>query len=62
MDAFEPTVVVEHEAVMGGFKYLYWLIKNELAHHTNYPKLFFVNNCFIKNTISHNKVKQCKCF
>ncbi|KAL7373291.1 hypothetical protein ABVT39_003142 [Epinephelus coioides] len=39
MDAFEPTVVVEHEAVMGGFKCLYWLIKNELAHHTNYPKL-----------------------
>lgn len=27
MNAFEPTVVVEHEAVIGGFKCLYWLIK-----------------------------------
>lgn len=39
MNSFEPIVVVEHEAVIGGFKCLYWLIKNELAHHTNYPKL-----------------------
>lgn len=39
MNAFEPTVVVEHEAVISGFKYLYWLIKNKLARHTNYPKL-----------------------
>ncbi|XP_073718948.1 zinc finger protein 862 isoform X2 [Misgurnus anguillicaudatus] len=39
MDSFEPTVVVEHEAVIGGFKCLYWLTKNEIAHHTNYSKL-----------------------
>ncbi|RXN37536.1 zinc finger protein 862-like [Labeo rohita] len=39
MDSFEPTVVVEHEAIIGGFKCLYWLVKNEKAHHTNYPKL-----------------------
>ncbi|XP_061750016.1 uncharacterized protein LOC133549001 isoform X13 [Nerophis ophidion] len=39
VNAFEPPVVVEHEAVIGGFKCLYWLIKNGLAHHTNYPKL-----------------------
>ncbi|XP_034075010.1 E3 SUMO-protein ligase KIAA1586-like [Gymnodraco acuticeps] len=30
---------MEHEAVIGGFKCLYWLVKNEIAHHTNYPKL-----------------------
>ncbi|KAK1896663.1 Zinc finger protein 862, partial [Dissostichus eleginoides] len=39
MQAFEPTVIMEHEAVIGGFKCLYWLVKNEMAHHTNYPKL-----------------------
>ncbi|KAI9546634.1 hypothetical protein NQZ68_024532 [Dissostichus eleginoides] len=39
MQAFEPTVIMEHEAVIGGFKCLYWLVKNEIAHHTNYPKL-----------------------
>ncbi|KAF4114126.1 hypothetical protein G5714_004349 [Onychostoma macrolepis] len=33
MDSFELTVVLEHEAVIGGF------IKHELAHHTNYSKL-----------------------
>ncbi|KAL7390376.1 hypothetical protein ABVT39_020024 [Epinephelus coioides] len=37
MNAFEPTV--EHEAVIGGFKCFYWLIKNKLARHTNCPKL-----------------------
>ncbi|KAK7141431.1 hypothetical protein R3I93_010952 [Phoxinus phoxinus] len=39
INSFEPTIVLEHEAVIGGFKCLYWLVKNELAHHTNYPKL-----------------------
>ncbi|KAK1903321.1 Zinc finger protein 862 [Dissostichus eleginoides] len=39
MQAFEPTVIMEHEAIIGGFKCLYWLVKNEMAHHTNYPKL-----------------------
>lgn len=34
MDAFEPVIIMEHEAVIGGFKYLYWLVKNEIAHHT----------------------------
>ncbi|KAI4818899.1 hypothetical protein KUCAC02_004190 [Chaenocephalus aceratus] len=29
----------EHEAVIGGFKCLSWLVKNKMAHHTNYPKL-----------------------
>ncbi|KAK5925561.1 hypothetical protein CgunFtcFv8_018076 [Champsocephalus gunnari] len=37
MQAFEPTVIMEHEAVIGGFKCLYWLVKNEMGHHTNYP-------------------------
>ncbi|KAI4799887.1 hypothetical protein KUCAC02_016426 [Chaenocephalus aceratus] len=27
MQAFEPTVIMEHEAVIGGFKCLYWLLK-----------------------------------
>ena len=39
MDSFEPTIVLGHEAIIGGFKCLYWLVKNEHAHHTNYPKL-----------------------
>lgn len=39
MQAFEPTVIIEHEAIIGGLKCLYWLVKNEIAHHTNYPKL-----------------------
>ncbi len=39
MESFEPTVVLEHVVIIGGFKCLYWLVKNELAHHTNYPKL-----------------------
>ncbi|KAL3048027.1 hypothetical protein OYC64_006749 [Pagothenia borchgrevinki] len=38
MNSFEPTIVLE-QAIIGGFKCLYWLIKNELALHTNYPKL-----------------------
>ena len=36
MVAFEPTTVLEHEAVIGGFKYL---TKREQAHHTNFPEL-----------------------
>ncbi|XP_073672240.1 zinc finger protein 862-like [Paramisgurnus dabryanus] len=39
VQAFEPNIIVEHEAIIGGFKCLYWLVKNEIAHHTNYPKL-----------------------
>jgi hypothetical protein len=39
MSTFEPVIHLEHEAIIGGFKCLYWLIKNEMAHHTNYPKL-----------------------
>lgn len=30
---------MKHEAIIGGFKCLYWLVKNEIAPHTNYPKL-----------------------
>ncbi|KAM3838264.1 zinc finger protein 862-like [Diretmus argenteus] len=37
--AFEPVLRVEHEAVVGAFKCLYWLVKHEIAHHTNYPAL-----------------------
>lgn len=37
--AFEPTITMEHEAVVGAFKCLYWLVKHEIAHHTNYPAL-----------------------
>ena len=39
MSTFEPVIHLEHEAIIGGFKCLYWLIKNEMAHHTKYPKL-----------------------
>ncbi|KAL3064913.1 hypothetical protein OYC64_001027 [Pagothenia borchgrevinki] len=35
--SFEPTVVLEHEAVVGALNRLYWLIKHEITHHTNYP-------------------------
>lgn len=38
MDAFEPVIVLEHEAMIGGFKCLY-LTKREVAHHTNDPAL-----------------------
>lgn len=37
--AFEPNVILEHEAVIGGFKCLYHLVKKEQAHHTNYSDL-----------------------
>ena len=39
MASFDPIIVLEHEAIIGGFKCLYWLVKNEIAHQTNYPKL-----------------------
>ena len=42
--SFEPTVVLEHEAVVGAFKCLYWLIKHEIAHHTNHPALLQLAN------------------
>lgn len=32
-------VILEHEAVIGGFKCLYHLTKKEQAHHTNYADL-----------------------
>lgn len=38
MQAFEPTIIIKHEAIIGAFKCLYWLVKNEIAHHINYPK------------------------
>ncbi|KAI4804553.1 hypothetical protein KUCAC02_026178 [Chaenocephalus aceratus] len=39
VQAFEPNIAMEHEAIIGGFKCLYWLMKNEISHHNNYPKL-----------------------
>ena len=39
MDSFDPIIVLEHEAIIDGFKCIYWLVKNEIAHHTNLPKL-----------------------
>ncbi|KAK5855574.1 hypothetical protein PBY51_007239 [Eleginops maclovinus] len=38
-EAFQPVLNLEHEAIIGGFKCLYWLVKHEIAHHTNYPAL-----------------------
>ncbi|KAL7383107.1 hypothetical protein ABVT39_004870 [Epinephelus coioides] len=38
-EAFEPVINMEHEAIIGGFKCLYWLLKHEIAHHTNYGAL-----------------------
>ncbi|KAF3841449.1 hypothetical protein F7725_007311 [Dissostichus mawsoni] len=35
---------MEHEAVVGAFKCLYWLIKHEIVHHTNYPALLDLAN------------------
>lgn len=43
--SFEHTVVLEPEAVVGAFKCLYWLIKREKAHHTNYPGETFSWGC-----------------
>lgn len=38
--AFDPVIVLEHEADIGGvYKCLYYLTKREQAHHTNYPAL-----------------------
>lgn len=37
--AFEPVINMEHEVIIGGFKCLYWLLKHEIAHHTNYGAL-----------------------
>ena len=39
MNSFEPIIIMEHEAVIGRFKCLYWLVKIEIAHHPNYGKL-----------------------
>ncbi|KAJ8364069.1 hypothetical protein SKAU_G00129000 [Synaphobranchus kaupii] len=41
MNAFEPVIFMEHETIIGGFKCLYWLVKNEISHHTNYSKLLW---------------------
>ena len=30
--AFEPVINMEHEAIIGGFKCLYWLLKHAIAH------------------------------
>ena len=30
---------MEHEAIIGGFKCLNWLLKHEIAYHTNYGAL-----------------------
>lgn len=40
MDSFEHTAILLHEAIIGRFMCLYWLIENEVAHHTNYLKLW----------------------
>lgn len=39
MTAFDPVINMEHDAILGGFKCLYFLTKREQAHHTNYPAL-----------------------
>lgn len=43
-EALQPILNLEHEAIMGGFKCLYWLVKQELAHHTNYVALLELTN------------------
>ena len=30
--AFKPVINMEHEAIIGGFKCLYWLLKHITAH------------------------------
>lgn len=60
MDTFEPAVVVDHEEIIGGFMCLYWLIKNELAHHTNYPKLLSLAEVLGCNYFRKLKVKVTK--
>lgn len=40
MDSFEHTAILSHEAIVGRFMCPYWLIENEVAHHTNYLKLW----------------------
>ena len=37
--AFAPVINLEHEAIIGGFKCLYWLLKHGIAHHTKYGAL-----------------------
>lgn len=39
MNAFMPVIIVEHEAVIGGFKCLYRLVIGWITHYTNYGKL-----------------------
>ena len=33
--ALGQVINVAHEAIIGGFKCLYWLLKHEICHHTN---------------------------
>ena len=37
--AFEPVINMEHEAIIGDFKCLYWLLKHEITHHAHYGAL-----------------------
>ena len=34
--AFEPVINMEHEAIIGGFKCLYWLLKHVIAHQLTF--------------------------
>ena len=34
--ALEPVINVEHEAIIGGFKCLYWLLKHVIAHQLTF--------------------------
>ena len=34
--ALEPVNNMEHEAIIGGFKCLYWLLKHEIAHRLTF--------------------------
>ena len=34
--AFEPVINMEHEAIIGGFKWLYWLLKQVIAHQLTF--------------------------
>lgn len=66
LTSFDPTVVLEHQAVVGGFKCLYWAIKHEIAHHTNCaalqePSNILGSTCFDNFSVSFAP-KRIQCF
>ena len=53
--AFEPVIIMEHEAIIGAFKCLYWLLKHAITHQLTFNFDLMQDNIEALQTLLHHE-------